>query len=80
MADKPLIFTPSQDDIDRLNGYRVGPDLWASKYKNYCCLECQYATIFKEKIVKHVSEGNHPWGFPSGHVETEEDNSEPTYG
>ena len=58
-----VIITPTQEDLDKVRGYRV--EKW-NEFDNYCCIYCQYRTIFLEKIKKHQAEGEHPWAFPGG--------------
>ena len=78
MADS-VIITPAQEDIDRVNGYKVGSGDW-NGYKNYECLYCQYKTIFLEKMKKHQQEGEHPWAFPVAESQVKQDSSgEPEY-
>lgn len=69
MAD-PIILIPN--DLDQQRGYRVGT--WSHSdregrptqtFDNFMCLQCQYATIYEPRIIKHVQEGRHPWAFPS---------------
>jgi len=72
-----VIITPTEEDVDRVRGYRVG--MWRT-FKNYCCIYCQYATIWPEKMKKHQAENNHPWAFPGGdRVESEAAREEPQY-
>jgi hypothetical protein len=60
-ADKSVIITPTQEDIDNLRGYRVGQ--WR-EHKNYKCIYCQYSTLWISKMEKHQREGEHPWAYP----------------
>lgn len=59
--DEPLIVAPTQDEIDKLRGYRITK--WQD-WPNYECVYCQYATLWKNKIEKHLSVGDHPWAYP----------------
>lgn len=62
MADtRRLIAEPTQDEIDRLRGFKIVK--WRT-YDNYVCLHCQYATLWPNKMEKHQAEGEHPWAYP----------------
>ena len=60
-----VIITPSQEDVDKVRGYRIGQ--W-NQYKNYECIYCQYSTLFIDKMAKHQAEDNHPWAYPGQNV------------
>lgn len=53
---------PTQEQIDSHRGYRVTK--WRT-FDNFECLKCQYATLWLEKMLKHLQLGDHPWAFPS---------------
>lgn len=53
---------PTQADIDAQRGYRVTK--WKT-FDNFECLKCQYATLWIEKMVKHLEIGVHVWSYPS---------------
>lgn len=57
---EPLIIIPG--DLDQQRGYRITK--WAGQYDNYECLSCQYATLWLERIQKHLQEGVHVWAYP----------------
>lgn len=66
-----VIILPTADETDKINGYkigtwraRLGPDIYKD-YPNYECIYCQYATLWIEKIKKHLDKGNHPWPYPN---------------
>jgi hypothetical protein len=66
------------DDDEQTRGFRVGK--WR-KHTNYKCIYCQYATLWKDKILKHIAEGVHPWPYP-GTSEPSDDvdlNADPEY-
>ena len=58
-----VIITPSAEDVDRVRGYRT--EKWRT-FDNYCCIYCQYSTLWIEKMKKHQAESDHPWAFPGG--------------
>lgn len=31
---------------------------------NYCCIKCQYSTLWFSKLLKHITAGRHRWPFP----------------
>ncbi len=53
---------PSQETIDAHRGYRVTK--WKT-FDNFECVRCQYATLWLEKMQKHLALGDHPWAYPS---------------
>jgi len=55
----PLVVIPG--DVDQARGYRIGK--WRT-FKNYCCLYCQFKTLWIEKMEKHQLEDVHVWAFP----------------
>lgn len=57
--NEPLIVIPG--DVDQARGYRVTK--W-STFDNYECLKCQYATLWVEKMLKHLASGLHVWSYP----------------
>lgn len=34
------------------------------QYDNYECVKCQYATLWLEKMLKHLALGIHVWAHP----------------
>lgn len=64
-------------DEEIARGYRVGK--W-QEHKNYECVECQYSTIFLDKIQKHMENGVHDWSYPVPLEERQSvESDEPTY-
>lgn len=71
MPDDPIIMKPApkmkeplialSGDEDQARGYRIG--MWKGSF-NFECLSCEYATLFEEKMVAHITEGTHPWTSP----------------
>jgi len=61
MSDQKLIVEPTQDELDKLRGYKIGK--W-KQLKNYMCIYCQYSTLWIAKMEKHQAEDNHPWAYP----------------
>lgn len=57
---EPLIIIPG--DVDQARGYRVTK--WKT-FDNYECLQCQYSTIWIEKMQKHLDMGIHVWAYPT---------------
>lgn len=53
---------PTQEQIDSHRGYRVTK--WKT-FDNFECVRCQYATLWLEKMQKHLQMGIHPWAYPS---------------
>lgn len=62
MEPEKLIVQPTQQDVDKLRGYKE--EKWRD-FTNYCCLLCQYSTVFEPRMKAHVQDGKHPWAFPS---------------
>jgi hypothetical protein len=60
----PLSTTglPTQEQIDANRGYRVTK--WKT-FDNFECVKCQYATLWFEKMQKHLAHGVHNWAYPS---------------
>jgi hypothetical protein len=80
MEPDKLIVEATQDDVDRMRGYKE--EKWRD-FTNYCCLRCQYSTVFEPRMKKHIQEGQHPWAFPSKdsnklHDGFEKQNEQPT--
>lgn len=74
---EPLIVLATQTQTDEIRGYKESK--W-HQWTNYECLFCQYSTLFQDKIVKHMDEGEHVWAFPSGvEVPEEPESGDPTY-
>ena len=75
-----VIITPTQEDLDKVRGYRV--EKW-NEFDNYCCIYCQYSTLWMKKMQKHQAANEHPWAYPGqnkpGLGSVTEDN-EPDYG
>lgn len=67
MPEPPRIILPTADEIDIVRGYRVTK--WKT-FDNHECVRCQYATLWLEKMKKHIALGQHPWAFPSETAET----------
>jgi len=63
-SQEPVIITPTQAEMDRFRGYS-SHNMWRG-YKNYECLDCQYKTIYLDKMTKHIIAGVHVWAFPGG--------------
>jgi hypothetical protein len=57
---------------ERELGYRTSK--W-SQYINYDCMDCQYSSIFIEKIRKHRADGIHVWAYPVQHPTVEPETS-----
>jgi len=53
---------PTQEQIDSHRGYRVTK--WKT-FDNFECLRCQYATLWLEKMQKHLAIGEHSWAYSS---------------
>lgn len=60
--EAPRIILPTEEDIDRVRGYRVTK--WKT-FDNYECVHCQYSTLWRPKMEKHLALGQHPWAYPS---------------
>lgn len=58
----PIPGMPTQAQVDSHRGYRVTK--WRG-HDNFECMKCQYATLWMEKMQKHLQEGAHPWAYPS---------------
>jgi hypothetical protein len=57
--------TPTQAHIDSQRGYRMNK--W-KEFDNFQCLKCQFATLWLDKMLKHLQYGLHPWAYPSPEV------------
>jgi hypothetical protein len=61
MSSPNLIITPTEEDLEKLRGYKIGK--WKDR-KHYMCIYCQYSTLWMSKMTKHQAEDSHPWAFP----------------
>ncbi len=46
---------------DEERGYRITK--WKT-FDNFECIHCQYSTLWKDKIEKHLAESPHAWAYP----------------
>lgn len=53
---------PEFTDEDRERGYRITK--W-HEHNNFECAQCQFATLWLERMQKHQLKGRHPWAYPS---------------
>lgn len=65
-------YTPEPTEQSR--GYRITN--WGG-FQNLECLKCQYATLWLEKMNKHLSLNKHPWAYPGQYPKSE--NTGPVY-
>ena len=73
-----VIITPTQDDLEKIQGFRVS--MWRG-FKNYECVFCQYATLWMDKMKKHQQDDRHPWAYPGQNpVPAVGTDDEPNYG
>jgi hypothetical protein len=72
------IVLPTQEEVDSLRGFKVGK--WRG-HDNYICLECQFSTLWLDKMKKHQKEEEHPWAYPQrqGAGQQSADKDELTY-
>lgn len=59
---RSTVGMPTQEQIDSHRGYRVTK--WKT-FDNFECVKCQYATLWLEKMQKHLQAGVHSWAYPS---------------
>lgn len=58
---EPIPGMPTQEQIDSHRGYRM--TTWKG-HDNFECVKCQYATLWIEKMLKHLAAGKHVWAYP----------------
>lgn len=69
------IIAPSPEDQALVLGYRITK--WKT-YPNYECVLCQYATLWLDKMKKHLAAGIHVWSYPQPQKPTPEPDQETT--
>jgi hypothetical protein len=58
--NKSVIIAPTAEEVDKIRGYSIHK--WRT-FDNYCCVYCKYATLWIEKMQKHLDKGSHPWPY-----------------
>lgn len=71
------IVAPTAQEVDDIRGYRIGK--WHT-YDNYECVQCQYSTLWKDKMEKHLAADVHVWAYPGQNPPDDMAGNEPEYG